>query len=132
MSCRTVYRFLRQDQRSFLCDAAHTAEREIFLDCLAALHDLALATGSFGGGPAFTNREVESVFSRTSHWSPPPLSGLRQNIEINWEAVDDLRALTGEVGAESHTSDFADAVIREYQLLRTTERSATATSPLSF
>ncbi|MDQ6664194.1 MAG: hypothetical protein M3Z23_07355 [Acidobacteriota bacterium] len=133
-TCRTPYRFLRGDQRNLIAEPQYRVERHVFIDCLAALHDMAAASGSDRESGCFSIAQVEAIFTRACHWTLDPLAGLRQNLEINFKTAGDLGSCSGEIDVRQFADDYVDSVIRQYQILRTAEAtlSGTTTSQFSF
>ncbi len=128
MAYNAPYRFLRPDQRNLLSQSAYRREREVFIDCLTVLHDVASAPRGF---EVFSVTQIKAVLSRAWDWNSQPLAGLRHNLEINWETADDLRACAGEANVGLHAVEYVESVIQQYQWLRRAEASQ-ASSVLTF
>ena len=135
MPYNTPYRFLRSDQRNLLSQKEYRWEREVFIDCLAVLHDVASAPEGTPGLAVFSASQIEAVLSRAWDWNAQPLSGLRQNLELNWEIAGDLRARGGQVNVRNRADEYVESVIQQYQWLRRAEAahvSSIVTSGRSF
>ncbi|MGI8992295.1 MAG: hypothetical protein ACR2I2_22290 [Bryobacteraceae bacterium] len=122
------YRFLRGDQRNLISDPQYRRERHVFIDCLAALHDVAAISGSAPESPHFSDSQVETILLRACDWTLDPLAGLRHNLEINFKIADDLRECSGEVNVRPFADDYLESVVRQYQILRRAEATLASTS----
>ncbi len=127
-SYNTPYRFLRSDQRNLLSQREHRREREVFIDCLAVLHDVASAPAGTPGLAVFSASQIEVVLSRSWDWNAPPFAGLRNNLEINWGIAADLRVHAGEINARGYADEYVDSVIQQYQWLRRAEAAHVSNS----
>ncbi|MDQ6704982.1 MAG: hypothetical protein M3Z85_03335 [Acidobacteriota bacterium] len=104
-----------------IAEPQYRLERHVFIDCLAALHDMAAASGTAREFGCFTSAQVEAIFTRACNWTLDPLAGLRQNLEINFKTAGDLGNCSGEFDVRHFADDYVESVLRQYQILRTAE-----------
>jgi len=125
MAYDTPFRFLTTGEEHYLVSTGHEADRTLYIDCLALLHDVLADFGTMSLHSVFTRAEIaktaaESIvqFSRVAYL-------VKNNIEANMKTALDLydeltsgaRQVTRAVTL-SYVDEYLDDLLKQYQAIR--------------
>jgi hypothetical protein len=118
------FEFLKVEQVRYLIDSDNKRDREIYVDCLAFMHDLLSNLGTTPDQPRFDTREIRRSYKRALEDFGKPAQDIRLNVEVNFKIGTDLHnEITVNHNVSNYVSrtladKFVDDLLEQYRVIR--------------
>jgi hypothetical protein len=124
MAFNKPFAFLKAEEVRYLTDSDHRQDREVYVDCLAFMHDLLTDLGTIPNQPRFDIKEIRRSYKRAVEDFSKHAQNIRLNVEVNFKTGIDLHSeITAFHNVGSYTSrtladKFIDDLLEQYRVIR--------------
>lgn len=124
MAYNDPFAFLNPGEVRYLADSDHRRDREIYIDCLALIHDLLTGLGTTPSEPMFDDKEVGRNYRGAVQAFAGQAQDVRFNVEVNFKtgkALHDGATKFHNVPAfvyRTLVDKFIDDLLEQYRVIR--------------